>query len=113
MQEQFASRIIDKAAKNSKGQSVLHTTGRPMLVSEGPISEEPVQISHDAFFKIEREIGLSANQINSVKTILTADTKRNIVQPYLKKALIDQRKVCNDYFHVIENFLLLVKRILK
>ena len=39
VQEQFASRIIDKAPKNSKGQSILHTTGRPKVVSEGQISE--------------------------------------------------------------------------
>ena len=109
VQEQFASRVIDKAAKNSKGQSVLHTTGRPKLVSQGPLSEEPVQIPHDTFFRIEREVGLSANQINNVKTILTADTKRSLVQPHLKQALIDQRKVCDDYFHVVEKFPLLGK----
>ena len=64
--EQFACRIIDKAEKNSGGQSVLNTGGgKPKLVSTGP-AEEPVQIPHSAFFKIEREVGLSRNAIKEI-----------------------------------------------
>ena len=109
IQEQFASRIINRVEKNSAGQSVLHNVGgKPKLVSEGPVVE-PVQISHNTFLKIEREVGLSGNQINNVKSILTGDTKRNLVEPYLKQALIDQRRVCNEYFHVNKDLALIGK----
>ena len=77
LQEQFGSRIIDKAAKNSAGQTVLNTSvGKPELVSEGPVPEKPVQISHNAFFKMERELGMSRNQINEIKSIVTSDAKK-------------------------------------
>ena len=111
VQERFASRIIDKVEKNSVGQSVLHTAGgRPKLVSTGPPPEEPVQISHNTFFKIEREVGLSRNQTNSVKTILTNDTKkRKLVEPYLKEKLIEQGRICDEYFHVNEKMALVGK----
>ena len=101
--EQFASRIIDKAEKNSDGQAVLNTGGgKPKLVSTGP-AEDPVQIPHSAFFKMEREVGLSRNAINEVKTILTSETKkRKLVEPYLKDAMIQQGRICDDYFHVRE-----------
>ena len=50
--EQFASRIIDKAPKNSAGQSVLSTAGgKPKLVSVGPVSDDSDPIPHEAFFR--------------------------------------------------------------
>ena len=53
VQEQFAARILNKVEKNSAGQVVLHTAGKPKLVSEGQVVE-PVQISHNTFLEIER-----------------------------------------------------------
>ena len=65
--QQLASRFIDKAPKNSAGQSILSTAGgKPKLVTVGPVPDDPVQISHETFFKMERELGLSRNQINGV-----------------------------------------------
>ena len=98
--EQFACRVIERAEKNSEGQSVLHNGRWPKLVSTGPVPE-PVQIPHSAFFKMEREVGLSRNSINSVKTILTTETKnRKLVEPYLKEAMVEQGRICDEYFHV-------------
>ena len=103
--EQFARRIINKAPKTASGQSVLHSGGgKPTLVSSGPVSDTPVQIPHKTFSRIQREVGLSKNQINDTARILRDDlNNRKIVEPHLKQAMIDQGKICNEYFYVDES----------
>ena len=69
--EHFACCIKDRTEEIYDGQSVLHTEwGKLKLVSTGP-APEPVQTPLSAFFKIEREVGMSRNSIDSVNAILT------------------------------------------
>ena len=110
VQQKWASRIIDKASKNSDGQSVLNSGGRqPKLVSVGPVAE-PIQIPHSVFLNAEKELGTSGNVVRGFAKILRRDTgNRKIVEPNLTAVLVEQHAICNEYFHVDESIPLVNK----
>jgi hypothetical protein len=102
---QMASRHIKETVTSSGSPAVaLSTFGRPFRVevASRTAKKDPTPLSHEAMLQIQKDTGMSDNQVLKIARALRVEMGRKSIQPHLASALTKSNKECEDFFKLTE-----------